>query len=591
MSSVVGEQEYVVSPLELPQVGEPEKAVEEVPSVALFLERARAADREFRPRGRALDDLAEICRRLDGLPLAIELAAAHVKVLSIPELCDRLGKRLDLLRAPSGTRPSRHQTLELALGWSYDLLDEDERGVLRRLSVFAGGFDLSAAERVCRAEGVDVLQTVTSLLDKSLVTRQPTVLGDLRFGLLEITRTYAGGKLDGAEEARARNAHADWVLELARRGEQHLAGGDQKAWLARLDAEYGNVLAALHWARSGGGLEVGLETAAALVRYWSARGIYREGRSELEALLANPDFGSVEPKVRARASTALGLLSLLLGDYASATETLERSLEVQRSLDDPIQLAHTLNHLAWVNAQGYELDRAETLSREALGLHRENRVERGISVALNNLSWIAQVRGEVSQAEEFLARALNHRRAAGDERGVAFLLINLAVLRLDQSSDLEGVQDWLAEARAVIEPLGDPPLLGWLLSAEGALEVRSGEAGKAVALLDRSIDISRDSGSLDGRSWGLFFKAEALRDLGRLESARSHFEEMRELWSHLGSPSGVARALAGLAEIDRAEDKSEEARDRYRQCLEIFERLGARRHVEACRRWLAEVAS
>lgn len=581
---VNGEQEYAVPPLDLPQDDAADGTLGDASAVALFLERARAVRHDFVPSGSDLGYIAEICRRLDGLPLAIELAAARVKVLAPRDLWQRLAERSDLLSAPGEARPRRHRSLELALGWSYDLLADEERALLRRLSVFAGGCSLATAEQVCRVAGAEVLDLLTALVDKSLVRRLPDLAGESRFGLLETTRAFARAQLDPSEAEELRRAHADWVLELARRAEAHLTGGDQESWFERLDAEHANLLAALNWARTEGDPAIGLAIAAAVARYWSARGIYRQGRRELELLLARAEGAEVDLPLKADALSALGLLSLLMCDYPAAARALEEVREILAGLDDRHRLADTLNHLSWVLAQGPELDQAEALAREARTLHRELGNPRGISVALNNLGWAAIYRGDPVRAEEYFAQALTERRAAGDERGVAFALANLAMLRLHSSDRLDGLDAWLDEARSLVDRLGDKPLRAWVLSAQGALAARRGATEVGLELLEESLAIGRETPHPDGRAWCLLLLGGAERDRGEFPEARRRLEEARRIWGDLGVPWGVAVTGWRLAEIARDEGRDGESRDLFEESLSLFDRLGARANLEACRR-------
>jgi predicted ATPase/DNA-binding winged helix-turn-helix (wHTH) protein len=587
---VEGEQEYSVPPLTLPETGAPEEALREAASVALFLERARAGRHDFRPQGADLAYVAEICRRLDGLPLAIELAAARAKVLAPRDLWQRLAERSDLLSAPLETRPRRHRSLELALGWSYDLLAEEERRLLDRLTIFAGGCTLAAVERVCSVAGANVVDTLTALVDKSLVHRLPDVAGRIRFGLLETTRSFVRAKLGDAQEEELRDAHARWVLDLARRAERHLGGGDQESWLERLDAEHDNLMAALKRARTGGDLAAGLATAAAVARYWSARGTYRGGREELEGLLSHAEAATVEPSTRADALMALGLLSLLMCEYPAAERTLEEARVILGSLDDPRRLAETLNHLSWVIAQGRELDRADSLAREALALHRQLGDARGIGVALNNLGCAAMYRGDAARAEEYYAEALVARRAAEDSRGAAYALANLAVLRLLLTDRFDDLRDSLEEARSVVDRLGDRPLEAWVLCAQGGLAARRGATDDAVTLLEESLAIGRDAPHPDGRAWTLLFLGLALGEGGDRREARRRLEQARQIWQDLGVPWGVAQATWRLAEIAREDGRSQAARELFEQSVELFESLGARANVRACQRVWAEAS-
>ncbi len=588
---VEGEQEYLVPPLSLPDRDAGPALVEAAPAVAMFLARARAALASFRPDEEELAYVVEICRRLDGLPLAIELAAARVKLFSPRELWQRLAERLDLLSSPSRARADRHRGLERALAWSYELLAEDERVLFRQLSVFAGGFCLEAVEQVCAQPGEARLDLLAALVDKSLVERQPAALQEARFGLLETTRDFARERLrEAGEEAAARTAHARWVLILARRGEEQLAGGDQQLWRRRLDTEHGNMMAALDWARSGGELAVGFATAAAMARYWSARGGYREGRGELQALLRHSAAAGIDPRARADVLVAHGMLCHLLCDFPCAEESLEEAQTLLRQLDDRLRLAHVLNNLGWVATLRSRLDRAQSISDEALALHRELADHRGVAVALNNLGWVEFYRGRGSRAEERFQQSLAMRRAAGDERGVVFTLANLALIRLHRG-ECKGLDDWITEARTLVDRLADPPLDGWVRCVEGALALRRGSLHGGLATLQEAVGNAREDGNMDGLAWVLLFLGEAHEAAGDNESARACYQELLEIWRRVDTPWGVAEGLRRLAGLSRKEGDLGTAGELFRQSRDLSEPFGTSTITEACRKALVKLDS
>ena len=586
---IEGEQEYLVPPLSLPDRDAGADAIAAAPAVAMFLARARSALASFRPDREQLAYVVEICRRLDGLPLAIELAAARVKLFSPQELWQRLAERLDLLSSPSRARADRHRGLEQALAWSYELLAEDERVLFRRLSVFVGGFCLEAVEQVCTGPDEGLLDLLAALVDKSLVERQPAALPEARFGLLETTRDFARERLrEAGEDETARAAHARWVLTLARRGEEQLAGGDQEGWRRRLDAEHGNMMTALDWARSGGDLTVGFATAAAMARYWSARGAYREGRGELQSLLSHPGAAEVDPEARAGVLVAHGMLCHLLCDYPCAEGSLEEAQPLLRQSGDRQRLGHVLNHLGWIAALRTRLDRAETISEEALALYRELADHRGVAVAFNNLGWVDFYRGRGARAEERFQQSLVERRAAADERGAVFTLANLALIRLHRGGGCEDLGDWIAEARALVDRLADPPLDGWVRCVEGALAVRRGAIDGGRLTLEEAVGNAREDGNLDGLAWVLLFFGEAHEQAGDHRSARACYQESLDIWRGVDTPWGVAEGLRHLADLSRKEGDPDTAVELLRQSLDLSERCGAAAIAEVCRKALAD---
>lgn len=575
---IEGEQELPVPPLPVPPEGVPEADLARAPAVALFLERARAARPDFDPTGSDLQDVAHICRALDGLPLALELAAPLVKLFSPPELRRRLSERLDLLVSGAPERPSRHRTLERALAWSYELLEDDEAAFFRRLSVFAGGFTPAVAAEVAQSvEPVPgsepAIARIRSLMDKSLVVRRPGPASQARFGLLETTRELARCRLrEAGEEAAAVAAHARSYRRLAEQAEPALAGGDQARWLARLDAEHDNLAVAMDGAAAAGRPETALAIGAATWRYASARGLYREAYERLRGLLERPEAKGVESRLRSRALTGLGGLAHLLCDLRGSARYLEEARELWEGLGDRKGIAEVLGHLGWIEAQLGNLRRAADLSQRALALYRELEDARGRAVAWNNLAWVAQYGGSWEGAAERFGRSFEARRSSGDDRGAAFA----QVLRAQALSFLgrlrEAEQDQSAAA-AEAERLGDRPLEAFALLVAGLLALRRDRPEEADDLLRRSVTVWREVGQLAGVAWALTCQGEAKISLGRLDEAREMLDESIEIARDIGAAWDLAQALERRAELARREGAEAEARELETEATAIHARL------------------
>ena len=555
---VTGEQELPLAPLAAPAEGERDAAaLAASPAVTLFLDRARAARPGLVADGDTLAAVAELARRLDGLPLALELAAARVKLMTPAEILARLGSRLDLLASRTSDRPTRHQTLRQALDWSLDLLSGEEAACLARLSVFAGGFHLDAAAAVaCGGEGGEgaagdagegALGLLAALVDKSLVERLGSGPGGSRFTLLETTREIAGERLaaDPAAETATRRAHARWCRTLAERAEPALAGGDgQVEWLARLDVEHANLLAALDFAVGSGELEDGLATAGAMWRWWSARGVYREGFERLRALVDHPAAaggGAAVAAARLRALTALGAMAFLLCDFATAKRRLGEGLELALARGDRAAEAGLLTHLGWAHGESGDLDTGEEQSRRALALHRETGDLRGAAAALNNLGWQAVYRDDPEAARRFLEESLALRREAGDLRGEIMALVTLSWCRRSQEA-LPERRALLAEARRLAARLDDRPLASYTLSGEGILALDAGDPAEAVRLLTESGAFFRQVGHALGVAFYLTHAAEAQLAAGDGAAAARLLDEADPLWAEIGNRWGERMA-------------------------------------------------
>ncbi len=401
---VYGEHEYPVPPLAVPDPTRlpPLAALSQYESVALFVDRARAALPTFTVTDENAPAVAEICVRLDGLPLAIELAAARIKLLSPQQMLDRLGQRLTLLAGGSRDLPARQQTLRGAIEWSYDLLDEGDRRVFAALSTFVGGATFDAIEAVCAEPDVDVFDCLGSLVDKSLVRRTEDAAGEPRFGMLDTIREYAAERLSDEaprrESLRAR--HAAWYLDLAERSAEPIMGPDKRAWLDRLEVEHGNLRAAHAWFVERGEAEPAMRLVASLWRFWQMRGYLAEGLERVKAAIALP-AAEDHPETLARALDAAGGIAYWMGDGPVASTYYERELEIQRRLGNRTGEAWTLYSLAFTNTywsnptegrfEPEDLARAREQMQEAVAIYREIGDPIGEAQALwgdANLIWI-----------------------------------------------------------------------------------------------------------------------------------------------------------------------------------------------------------
>ncbi|MCA1701441.1 MAG: AfsR/SARP family transcriptional regulator, partial [Actinobacteria bacterium] len=331
---LASEQLWQLAPLAVPapEAQTPE-SLSDYAAVQLFAERAAAVQPGFALNAYVAPAVAEICRRLDGIPLAIELAAARVASLTPEEIAGRLSDRFGLLTEGAASDLARHQTLEAALDWSHELLSESEQALLRRLSVFAGGFELEAAEAVCAGGELaadEVGGLLAQLVSKSLVVARSGSSTE-HFRLLETIRAYAAERLEQADESAAlRGAHARFYLELAERAEPELTGPQQVEWFERLEAERANLRAAIEWSLSQGDGELALRLAGALVLFWRVRCHFSEGRELLGACISAGD--GADPRLQAKAVWGAGLLTLMNGDFAGAITLVEQSLTRYRQL-------------------------------------------------------------------------------------------------------------------------------------------------------------------------------------------------------------------------------------------------------------------
>ena len=439
------EREYPVPPLALPPAnGTPPEHLLQYEAVRLFVERAQAVRGGFALTAETAPAVAEITRRLDGLPLAIELAAARVRLLPPAALLARLEKRLPLLTGGPRDAPARQQTLRDAIAWSYDLLTADEQTLFRRLSIFAGGFSLEAAEAVANPEGgLDVLDGLERLSEHSLLRPVAGADGEPRFTMLETIREFGLEQLAQHGEAEAtRRTHAEFFLALVEEAEPKLTSPEQLAWLERLEAEHDNVLAALGWALVSDA-QIALRLAGGLAWFWYFRGYLREGRAWLDRILA----ASGDPgPLHVGAFAAAGRLARHLGDYQGAIAVLERSLELARSFQDRRGEAlalHELGALAGL-AEG-DAAREAALTEASLAVWRELGDSWGIARTLNNLGYEAYLQGDLDRAVSLLDEGVTLAREAGDRSVLAYIVDSRGVVA-EAQGELERATDLYQEA-------------------------------------------------------------------------------------------------------------------------------------------------
>ena len=526
------ERERPVDPLPTPDPARllPPPVLAANPAVALFLERARAARSGLALTEANAAAVATIVHRLDGLPLALELAAARLRALSPIQLRDRLGTQLDLLFGPSGDRPDRQQTLRATIRWSHDLLSPDEKVLFRRLAVFAGSFSLDAAEGVVegaqrpasppppeRSDAPSVLVGIEELLAQSLLRAEETPTGELRYRMLETIRAYARERLaESGEEEAARAAHLAFFAAWAEDACPDLVGPDRAACLDRLETEEPNLRAALGWALDHGRAAEGLALAGDLWKFWHYRSRLAEGRSWLQRLLdATPDEATEERTVAYEAS---GVLAWHQGDLAAAEALLNRALALAQERGDRAGQGRSLNNLGNVRNMMGDLDGAAAFFAESLELARTAGNLRQEATILNNLALIAMDRGDLAAAEVQLERSLALKRELGARAETAIVFGNLALiawLRRDIERAIPLLEEALAIERENDSPVGIADALGNL----AAVLSEAGQLQRAVALHRESLAIRHEVGDWLSLPYSLESIAAAAVGAGRAAAA------------------------------------------------------------------------
>jgi predicted ATPase/DNA-binding CsgD family transcriptional regulator/Tfp pilus assembly protein PilF len=573
---VRGEQEIPIQPLALPDPAGsalvPELA--EIESVSMFLQTARGHAPDFALTEQNAATIAEICRRLDGLPLGIELAASRLRMLSPSTLLRLLERRLRLLSFGPRDLPERQRTLRDAIRWSYDLLPPEDQLRFRQLSIFIGGFGIASAARITQTSESESLNALTHLTEHHLIRPVSAPLGEARFRMLETLREFGVELLEESGELLAtRNLHADWCVELAATAATELTGTDQVAWLETLETEHDNLRAALAWSIAESPSNAA-RMAAALWRFWWIRGYVREGRAWLQRVIELSD--EVSPAERAAALYAAAELSEALSDSPDAIALHTQALVIFEELRDDVGRAECLNGLGIVERALGNLDEAEHLHNQALPLLQSAQNRRGEASTLNNLAAIAYYRGNFAQAEAHWERALEIVREIGDLRATGLLLGNQGAVALLTGQHHRSIA-LQKESLVVARQLADPDSISRSLINLGGAYVEVGDLDRAREALEEGLLHSRQVE--DAR-----VEANAHYTLGKIalltrdhpSAARSYLKSL-VLLAKAGDLPGVATSLEGLGRVASEVCLHEDAIRLFGTAHHIRETTGAAR--------------
>jgi non-specific serine/threonine protein kinase len=481
--NIAGESVYAVPTLALPPAEETRlDVIARAEAVRLFAARASAVRPDFALQAENAPIVADICRRLDGIPLAIELAAARVKILGVAQIREKLDDRFRLLTGGSRTALPRQQTLRATIQWSYDQLLEDEQSLMRALAVFAGGWTLGSATAICMESGdeFEILDLLSRLADKSLVVVGRGSGGSARYRFLETVREYALEQLKAVdEEAELRGRHLQYFLALAEAAEKELTGPKQAEWVATLETEHENLLASLRWcAHVENGEDPALRIAGSISRFWSTRGHFEIGRKSLQmALTLGDQDAATEP--RAKAIVREAQMELYQGHYDSTQALLEQGAAIYRKLGDERGVARALSGLAAVAIYQMDYDLAEQVNRESYDLYSKLGQKRGMAISLHNLGFAARSRDDLAAARQRYEEALVLLREVGDQEHIALTLGDLAVTLVREGAPGEA-RARLIEAFGIARTLEAARVEIDLLDASAELALAAGAAPTAL---------------------------------------------------------------------------------------------------------------
>jgi predicted ATPase/DNA-binding CsgD family transcriptional regulator/DNA-binding XRE family transcriptional regulator len=598
---VAGEHEFVLRPLAVPdlQALPPWPVLVGYPSVALFVQRAQAVNQEFELTETNAPAVAAICVRLDGLPLAIELAAARSKLLPPPTLLERLDLSLMLLSSGGSDVDARHQTLQQAIAWSYNLLSAEEQALFRRLGVFAGGFSLEAAETVCEVDDlapteygeppstgkpVLMLDLLSQLVDKSLVVVE-THGDEARYRLLEPLRQFALERLAESREMDAiRWRHAHFFLHLAEEASPKLYGAEQLIWLDRLELEQDNLRAALDWSLStasplqlGEDEEIGLRLAGALFLFWDLRGDWREGRGWLEGALARAEIGLSTP-ARVAALQNAGVLAMLMGDHATALTQFEQSRALYQQLDDPRGAALSLSYVGISAVLQGDYPTARTQLEESVAILRQVGDRWALAMSLYYLGDAVLMR-DTAAAQAYYEESLALFRELGNTWSLTLPLTSLGHLALHQG-DFATARACLEEGLALRRELGIKRYIAVSLTSLGEVFQCQGDDAQAAQCYRESRTLFGEVGEKGGLAWALHHLGYIAQHQGDNMAAARLFAESLALERELPYKPGIARCLVGLGILAEAQDESPEGAQQAARLFgaaeAILDAIGAR---------------
>jgi predicted ATPase len=549
-----GEQEMPVpplalpDPLRLPDVG----SLSQYEAVALFIERALATRPDFSITNENAPAVAEICVRLDGLPLAIELAAARVKILPPQAILQRLDQRLKLLTRGARDLPARQRSLRGAIEWSYDLLHDTERRMFERISVFVGGCGLDTFEVVCTPDdlGIDGLEALTSLVDKSLIRRDENESGESRFVLLETIREYGLERLDASSEVEEiRDRHSRYFLQLAMLAEPELTGPDQRRWLNRVTDDHDNFRAALRWATERGDVEPALSAAGALWRFWQQRGHLEEGRRRTEELLRH--VSAAPPSAgRFKALSGAGSLAYWQNDYEATRTYYRAALDIARELGDLAALALGLYNMAYAKLLEDDTAAAHDLARESAAVYGQLGDLLGQAQTEGLIGWILTRQGNMEEGLKKSEQSLDLIRKVGDRFALADGLTALAQL-YRRTGRLEAARRVALEALGMFHEADNSTGIALVLQVLGELEIMEGGSERAVRLAGASDAIRESIGG------GAPPELMQIEDPRRRAQERMSDEEIERAWTE-GRAMSVEDALAYALEENESKPSESE---------------------------------
>ena len=584
-----GEQTFIIPPLKLPDASKdntPEQLTQ-YESVRLFIERALSVSPNFRVTNTNAPALAEICNRLDGIPLAIELAAARVKVLSLEKIYERLNDRFSLLTGGRRTALPRQQTLRAMIDWSYDLLSEKERTLWNRLSVFQGGWTLEAAEEICSDEKVkqrEVLDLLIQLAEKSIIIYDEE---NERYRILETMKQYGEEKLiEEKEQEIVLDKHLKCFAELVESGSKKLRGTEHLHWISIMDTESGNFEKAILRAVESSNINDGFKIVGSLSYYWQLRGHISEAIRWLEEITKK--VPEVIDATYCKIISHKGNFYRFKSDFEKAGKFLRESLNLSREIGDEIGVTDTLNRMGIYEFDRGRFEEAAKYYEENLEIFRKNGDKMGISKTLNNLGNASSNLGDDDRAMKLYEESLGLRRELSDRLGIAITSNNIGILAFERG-EFERADELLEESVQVRREMGD--MQGIAISAMnlGSSLYNQGKYENATVLYDESARIYDEMGDLSGLSESLYNLGKVEFARGEIEKAEDYFKRGLQISSVIKADSFMVINLFGLGKTASQKNEYEKARQFYRESFKLYQEMGNRKDIDLNLLWMSEL--
>ncbi len=566
-----GEKEFFLEPLPVPSEREPVERINLCESVRMFLDRSQSVRPSFQLTKNNADAVAELCRRLEGIPLALELAAAQIPVLTPLQILKKLSRRLDFLTDRRHQSESRHQQLRATVDWSFQMLSGEVQDFFAKLSIFRDGGDLTDVEAVCDAPLA--LDHLALLQDFSFLRIEENPFsGNLRFQILETLREYGEEKLSFAEGERLRERHVQNYLNLAETARPSLKGKDQARWLQRFEQDHQNFLGALDWCLANKKIETGLRLLCALRRFWEIRGYVSLGREKLNEFWNLPETKSIPSGIRIAALLNAGKLALTASDYPSARKFLEQCDQLSRHHEDILSQAEATAHLSRAMFYLGDYSQAATLCKKSKKLCRDINHDQGGAVSLNTLGMIAGEQDDFSGAIKYFKKSLKLYRGLGNQRGIANLLNNLGVIYRRQG-EYRKSKAAFAESLEIRRELKDRRYIAGSLNNLSLLAENEQDYEKARQLQEESLTLRREIGDEYGEALSLEILGIITRQQGDTEEAQKLFEESLEIHRRLENKLGIAETLSSLGDLLSAKKSFADARRYLTESFELMAEL------------------